>query len=471
MAEQDRLGSHMSTQPTNPVKDSPSINLKNLKGVGAEQDHFNSWFGGKRIPWEKATEERLGSGADQDRYGKYFSNKAPSLDQVKERLGRVTEDIAGPGSEQDRYASHFNINRPDNPVVAPGGSSNWSLGSNKGVGGAAEQDRLGSHFSLSPSNPVNTTSVGLLQSAILPSFGLHSGLSIIAYGIGRYTDRAEAKDYLWPSGLVANAWWSAIGSRVFYNDLSPSTAWSVLPYPGKLLLGGVTAWGVRLFYRIATRSIARGKDDPRYEAAKKDPGFWNKAIGTLYLPEALMQTLIALPFTLPFRAEAASAAAAPTPLYAGWVQALAVFLFSSGYALEVLADAQLASHREEKSDLNRDGVWSIVRHPNYLGDTLIHASFPLLLYSAGILHPLALLGPVANYAFLRYIGGAAELEQHQVDKYQKEDPGKFEQLKEYKQQKNSFWPKVEEFGNSWTWIVLGVGAASVAVERGLRQLL
>lgn len=44
---------------------------------------------------------------------------------------------------------------------------------------------------------------------------------------------------------------------------------------------------------------------------------------------------------------------------------LAVFVFSAGFALEVLADYQLNAHKKKIGDatLKRSGVWSIVRHP------------------------------------------------------------------------------------------------------------
>lgn len=228
---------------------------------------------------------------------------------------------------------------------------------------AAEQDRLGSHFSLRRNNAINATAVGILQSTILPSLGLHSGLGLIAYAGSHLTDRVEGKDWLWPSGQVINAWWSALGARVVYDHLDLSTAWSTLTYPERLLLGGVTAWGGRLFYRIVTRSLKRDGDDPRYETVKKEPNFWNKAFFTVFLPEALVQTIITLPFTLLFRAPLASGALSAAPEYASLAHSLAVFLFSSGFALEVLADVQLASHKEKSSSLNREGVWSIVRHP------------------------------------------------------------------------------------------------------------
>lgn len=50
-----------------------------------------------------------------------------------------------------------------------------------------------------------------------------------------------------------------------------------------------------------------------------------------------------------------------------WVHDLAVFVFSTGFALEVLADYQLNSHKKtQNTTVKRDGVWSIVRHPKYV---------------------------------------------------------------------------------------------------------
>ncbi|KAF4303883.1 hypothetical protein GTA08_BOTSDO07666 [Botryosphaeria dothidea] len=490
-AEQDRYGGWFGGKGPS----ASEVSDKLPRASGAEQDRYAGWFGGKG-PSASDISERLPhtSGAEQDRYAGYFGGKGPSASDISDRLphtsgaeqdryagwfggkgpsareisDRIPTDRIGSAAEQDRYASHFSL-RPNNPVQAQPTSSGWSTSRN--IGSGAEQDRFGSHFSTRPNNPINATAVGLLQGAVLPSFGFHTGLSAIAYGVSRYTNRAEGKDWLWPSGIVANAWWSAVGTRVVYDGLSLSDAWSTVTYPEKVLLTQVSAWGIRLFYRIASRSVKRGDDDPRYQVAKQDPGFWNKAFFSLYLPEALVQTLIALPFTLPFRAGVASARASPLPENASLFHSLAVFLFTTGYALEVIADTQLESHRQKSDELNREGVWSIVRHPNYLGDALCHFSFPVLLYSAGILHPLAVLGSVANYVFLRFIGGDKENEASQEERYTKENPLKYQQLQEWKREKNSFWPSIKEFQNKWTWVVFAVGAGGVVLERGVRAFL
>lgn len=212
---------------------------------------------------------------------------------------------------------------------------------------------------------ISRDDLGIFKSTLLPSIQLHSGLAVIAYGFGRYTNRLEAKDWLWPSGQVINAWWSAIGRRV-YAGLPLSQAWSILTWSEKLLLSGVSIWGLRLFYRIASRSILRGEDDPRYAEVKKEKGFWNNALFSTFLPEAVFQTVISLPFTAPFRSEPVLALGGD-PRWSGVVRSAACGVFAAGLALEVLADAQIARYRSEgRRDLDREGVFSIVRHPKYV---------------------------------------------------------------------------------------------------------
>ncbi|KAI1859884.1 uncharacterized protein JN550_011803 [Neoarthrinium moseri] len=487
-AEQDRYGNWFGKGQADQLKDVVNDHLP--KTSGAEQDRYGGWFGSGQADQAKDAFKRHiphVSGAEQDRYSSHFGGD--KLDEVQRRLPKTS------GAEQDRYGSHFGRDklpsRADVQKHLPEGSGaeqdrygGW-FGGNKAPSAeqirdrlprtsGAEQDRYGSHFNIGNERYLGTTTLGLLQHAVLPSFGLHAGLGAIAYGIGRYTDRAEAKDYLWPSGQVVNAWWSAIGVPVVYGGLSVSAAWADLTYDQKLLLTGVSAWGLRLFYRIVSRSVRRGQDDARYMAAKKqDPGFWNKAPFTLYLPEAVAQTLITLPFVLPFRAPVSSAESSLSIGPSAISHGLGIFLFAAGFATEVLADSQLESHTRKTGNatLNREGVWSIVRHPNYLGDALCHFAFSVLASGAGLLHPLAALGPVINYVFLRAVGGDKENEASQEVRYAKENPQKFQELQEYKQTKNSFWPSVKEVRNKWLWTVVAVGAGAVALEQSLVPLL
>lgn len=106
---------------------------------------------------------------------------------------------------------------------------------------------------------------------------------------------------------------------------------------------------------------------------------------------------------------------------------------------------------------------------SYLGDALVHLSFPLFLWGSGKLHPITLLGPAANYVFLRYVGGDAQNEAYQEKQYSKTNSVKASEFALYKQSKNSFWPKIQEGANPWTLAVLGAGAAGLVTERIFRQ--
>lgn len=214
--------------------------------------------------------------------------------------------------------------------------------------------------------------VGLLHNTLLPSLSLHSSLSLVAYTIGRLTHRVEAKDWLWPSGLVFNAWYHAVLSPSFTHSLPLRRCLADLGYTQKLLLAGVTLWGSRCFYRVASRSLRRGKDDPRYEDVSVR-GWWNMAYFTVFLPEAVVQSLVALAWSLPFEAGPSGAGGAVAADLgagsglAGTLHGLALGLFSAGLGLEVLADAQLARQRRDGEELLvKDGVWSLVRHPKYV---------------------------------------------------------------------------------------------------------
>ena len=351
--------------------------------TGAEQERYASHFTWKRpdgtvetaaapeheinasdqgnIPIRKAYLEDLrhSTGAEQERYASHFTWKRPdgtietaaapeheinAGDQGKIPIRKVyLEDLRhSSGAEQERYASHFTWKRPDGAIETTAAP----------IASRAGKD---SHFSLRPA--LDTTAVGILRSTLLPSLGLQSGLAVIAYGGSRLSDRVEGKDWLWPSSQIINAWWSLVGSRVLNENINISTAWSSLVYPEKLILGGVTLWGGSLLYRIVSRSVQG--EDTKYKLDKTEPDFWNKAFFTTFLPVAGFQSLISLPFILPFRATGANG---PAPVAGGFsdlAHGLGVFLFSTGFALEILADKELAKNEEKSSE----GVWNISERP------------------------------------------------------------------------------------------------------------
>ena len=63
-----------------------------------------------------------------------------------------------------------------------------------------------------------------------------------------------------------------------------------------------------------------------------------------------------------------------------------------------------------------------------------------MLYASDMLAPLELLGPIANYVFLRYVGGDKENEAGQEERYSASGPQKKKDFDKYRQEKNSIWP-------------------------------
>lgn len=91
-----------------------------------------------------------------------------------------------------------------------------------------------------------------------------------------------------------------------------------------------------------------------------------------------------------------------------------------------------------------------------------------MLYGSDMLAPIELLGPAANYAFLRFFGGDAQKEKHQERRYSASSPEKLRELEKFRQEKNAFWPSADELQNKWLWTVLGFGGLGIAVEQTLR---
>lgn len=99
----------------------------------------------------------------------------------------------------------------------------------------------------------------------------------------------------------------------------------------------------------------------------------------------------------------------------------------------------------------------------------MHCSFALL-NAANKFNPVVLLGPLANYVFLRCVGGDKENEASQEERYKTKDPHKYQQLQVWKRQNNSFWPGPSELVNPWTWIVLGTGMIGFFAEEVMRGI-
>ncbi|KAJ7153514.1 hypothetical protein C8R43DRAFT_1235475 [Mycena crocata] len=102
----------------------------------------------------------------------------------------------------------------------------------------------------------------------------------------------------------------------------------------------------------------------------------------------------------------------------GWKQWAGLALFSAGIAMEIIAEE---SRKRFKKDLKNTGkiddtgLWSFVRHPNYLGYTLWRAGITLTtgsLAATGVLTVFQIIG--------FYFGGIPEITSYMSEKYGKQ---------------------------------------------------
>lgn len=87
---------------------------------------------------------------------------------------------------------------------------------------------------------------------------------------------------------------------------------------------------------------------------------------------------------------------------------------------------------------------------------------------AGFWNPIVLLGPITNYLFLRLVGGDKQTEASQLERYKSQDPLKYDQLKKWREEDNSFWPALRQLASPWAFAVVGCGLIGVVIEEGLR---
>jgi len=92
--------------------------------------------------------------------------------------------------------------------------------------------------------------------------------------------------------------------------------------------------------------------------------------------------------------------------------ALGVLVFSVGFTMEAVADAQLRRFRADPANRGQvldTGLWRYSRHPNYFGDALLWWGIYLLAVGGGA--PWTVVGPVLMTFLLRKVSGVTLLEQ------------------------------------------------------------
>jgi len=279
-------------------------------------------------------------------------------------------------------------------------------------------------------------------SSLLPtaaaSYGLQSALAVI------FVPQANDKFYDLGGalGFVTSTFISLYypSMRAKYWDKVPNAQLpSMISFaPRQLLLSAaVVAWSTRLGTFLVARALKAGGDS-RFDEIKYQPtkftAFW--------MAQATWVFVVGLPVylvnTLP--------ASAHPPLRPFDYFSLA--LFAGSWLFEIVADRQKTAwrHARDKREHNEkfitNGLWSISRHPNYIGEVGLWTGIWLLsvrslctpsLPSASWL--LAGASPLMTWFLLRNVSGVPPLEKAGNVKF-----GNDPRWQEYKRTVPVFWP-------------------------------
>lgn len=190
----------------------------------------------------------------------------------------------------------------------------------------------------------------------------------------------------------------------------------------------VLAWAIRLG-TFLLRRILRDKHDRRMKEFKANlvlfAGTWSM--------QGSWVSVVALPaYLLNLSPESSSAL--------GWVDALGLFIWASGWALQLTADYQKWAFRNEDQNKNRfitAGVWRYSRHPNYFGEMALWFGLSLVAWNdiGGDDGMLAFASPLFTVFLLSFLSGIPLLEQYANRKW-----GKDKQYMEYKAQTSILIP-------------------------------
>ncbi len=173
----------------------------------------------------------------------------------------------------------------------------------------------------------------------------------------------------------------------------------------------VMLWSARLATFLFRRVRKSGKDG-RFDEIKKNPvRFFN-----VWNIQGLWVT---------FTAAAAWAGITSQKNVAG--SGVDVFLivgailWIAGFAIEVIADGQKSAFRakpENKDAFITTGLWSISRHPNYLGEIMLWLGIAVIAFPAlsgwGY---VALFSPIFVFLLLNFVSGVPLLEKHADEKW------------------------------------------------------
>lgn len=179
--------------------------------------------------------------------------------------------------------------------------------------------------------------------------------------------------------------------------------------PRIMLAGAVSVWAVRLGSFLAWRVRASGGDD-RFDEIKSHPArfflVWNIQALWVTITASAAWMALAGDGQLPW----------PTTI-------IGAALWLVGFAIEVIADTlKTAFKAAHPNHFITTGLWSVSRHPNYVGEIIVWVGVAVMAAPAlSGSQLLSLVSPIFVFILLRYVSGVPLLEK-KAEKRWGDDP-------------------------------------------------
>ena len=202
--------------------------------------------------------------------------------------------------------------------------------------------------------------------------------------------------------LTGSLTYISVTSIAYFSIENPSTT-------DTILFLYVIIWAGRLGIFLFRRINKDGKDE-RFDKAKKK-FFW------------FLQYWMGQAAWVVFTAGASVLAIlSPTKTELDIMAFIGIFLWWSGFLIEVIADYQKRKFRKTsnpKTEFISNGLWSRSRHPNYFGEITLWIGMAVISLSSlnGIEYVTAIVSPVFVYLLLRKVEGVPMLERIAEERY------------------------------------------------------
>ncbi len=187
----------------------------------------------------------------------------------------------------------------------------------------------------------------------------------------------------------------------------------------------ILGWAMRLSLYLFNR-WRQHPEDERYTALKEQ---WGDQAQARMFRFYQMQAAGAFVFTLPLLVVASLAA----PL--GWLDYVAIAVWSVSIVCEALSDLQLKWFKQNKAnqgEVCRAGLWRYSRHPNYFFEWLHWWTYVLLAATSPWVL-LTLIAPLAMWHFLVNVTGIPATEDRAIQ-------SRGEKYRQYQRTTNAFFP-------------------------------